>query len=96
MSPAAELLQLAEQAAAALPLPAVAQALFPPDRKGTGMQGEFCALRLADDSVGTAFVLLGDTLARLQERSPREFVGRPALDVARLFAGDSGLATASA
>lgn len=88
MSPAEEILELAEQAAAVLPLPAVSQALFPPDRKGTGMQGEFCALRLADDSVGTAFVLLGDTLARLQERSPGELVGKPALDVARLFAGD--------
>ena len=87
-SPALELLELVEQAAAALPLPALAQALFPPDRKGTGMQGEFCALRLADGSVGTAFVLLGDTLARLQERSPGELVGKPALEVAGLFAGD--------
>ncbi|MGH8745044.1 MAG: Rossmann-like domain-containing protein, partial [Burkholderiales bacterium] len=64
-----ELLELAEQAATASPLPDIAQAVFPPDRKGTGMQGEFCALRLADGSVGTAFVLLGDTLARLQERA---------------------------
>ena len=86
MSPAAELLELVEQAAAALPLPAVAQAVFPPDRKGTGMSGEFCALRLADGSVGTAFVLLGDTRARLQQRAPAEFAGRPALELARLFA----------
>ena len=86
MSAVAELLELVEQAAAALPLPAVAQALFPPNRKGTGKTGEFCALRLADGSVGTAFVLLGDTLARLQERAPGEFVGKAALDVARLFA----------
>ena len=88
MSPAAELLELVEQAAAALALPGVAQAFFPPDRKGTGMTGEFCALRLADGSVGTAFVLLGNTLARLQQRSPGEFVGKPALEVARLFASD--------
>ena len=87
MSPAAELLNLVEQAAASLALPRVAQAVFPPDRKGTGMTGEFCALRLADGSVGTAFVLLGDTLARLQERPPGEFTGKPALEVARLFAG---------
>jgi len=86
VSPAAEILQLVEKAAAALPLPAVAQAVFPPDRKGTGMSGEFCALRLADGSVGTAFVLLGDTRARLQHRAPAEFVGKPALEVARLFA----------
>jgi len=86
MSPATELLKLVEQAAAALPLPALAQAEFPPDRKGTGMAGEFCALRLADGSVGTAFVLLGDTRARLQRRAPAEFVGRPALELARLFA----------
>jgi uncharacterized protein len=88
MAPVAELLQLVEQAAAALPLPAVAQALFPPDRKGTGKTGEFCALRLADDSVGTAFVLLGDTLARIQEVRPGELVGQRALDVARRFADD--------
>ncbi len=88
MSPATELLDLAEEAAAALPLPPIAQALFPPDRKGLGKPGEFCVLRLADDSVGTAFVLLGDTLARLQERVPGELVGRPALEVARRFAGD--------
>ena len=85
MSPALELLELVERAAVASPLPDVAQALFPPERKGTGMQGEFCALRLADGSVGTAFVLLGDTLERLQRRSPAELVGRPARDVARLF-----------
>jgi uncharacterized protein (DUF4213/DUF364 family) len=86
MSPAAELLELVEQAAAALALPAVAQALFPPDRKGTGRTGEFCALELADGSVGTAFVLLGDTLARLPAHSPVDYAGRPVLEVARLFA----------
>jgi uncharacterized protein (DUF4213/DUF364 family) len=88
MTPVAELLALVEQAAVALPLPAVAQALFPPNRKGTGKTGEFCALRLADGSVGTAFVLLGDTLARIQEVRPAELVGQRALDVARRFAGD--------
>ncbi|MGH8745819.1 MAG: Rossmann-like domain-containing protein, partial [Burkholderiales bacterium] len=88
VTPALELLELAERAATALPLPDIAQAVFPPDRKGTGMQGEFCALRLADGSVGTAFVLLGDTLARLQERASGELVGKPALEVARLFAAD--------
>jgi uncharacterized protein (DUF4213/DUF364 family) len=87
MSPVAELVALVEHAAAALPLPAVAQALFPPDRKGTGKTGEFCALKLADGSVGTAFVLLGDTLARIQQRPPVELVGQSALDVARRFAG---------
>ncbi len=88
MSPASELVELVEHAAAALPLPAVAQALFPPDRSGSGKTGEFCVLRLADDSVGTAFVLLGDTLARLQQRSPDELVGKPVQDVARLFAAN--------
>jgi len=82
------LLEIVEQAADALPLPAVAQAVFPPDRKGTGKQGEFCVLRLADDSIGTAFVLLGDTRSRLQERLPNELVGRPALEAARRFARD--------
>lgn len=86
MSFAAELLDLVAQAAAALPLPAVAQALFPPNRKGTGQAGEFCVLRLTDDSVGTAFVLLGDTLARLQQHAPSELTGQPVLEAARRFA----------
>jgi uncharacterized protein (DUF4213/DUF364 family) len=85
VSPVRELLDLVEQAAAASPLPDVAQAFFPPDRKGTGMTGEFCALRLADGSVGTAFVLLGDTRARLQRRTSGEFVGKPALEMSGLF-----------
>ena len=85
MTPALELLDLAARAATALPLPDIAQAVFPPDRKGDGMQGEFCALRLADGSIGTAFVLLGDTLAKLQQRAPGKLVGKPALEVARLF-----------
>jgi len=84
----AELLELADHAAAALPLPAVKQAFLPPNRKGTGKPGEFCALRLADDSVGTAFALLDDTLARMQERNAGELVGQPALDVARRFGSD--------
>jgi uncharacterized protein len=86
VSPVTELLELVEQAAAALPLPVVAQALFPPNRKGTGKPGEFCVLRLADDSVGTAFALLGNTLALMQERRPGDLVGQPALQVARRFA----------
>jgi len=88
VSPVTELLELVEQAAAALPLPPVARALFPPNRKGLGKVGEFCALQLADGSVGTAFVLLGDTLARMQGRLPGELVGQPALDAARRFAED--------
>ncbi len=91
MTPALELLKLAEQAATALPLPDIAQAVFPPDRKGNGMQGEFCALRLADGSVGTAFVLLGDTLTRLQQRATGELIGKPVLEVARLFATDDSV-----
>jgi len=86
MTIGAELLTLVEQAAAALRLPGVARALFPPDRKGTGKSGEFCALGLDDGSVGTAFVLLGDTLARLQAHAPADYAGRPALEIARLFA----------
>ena len=89
MSPVVgELLELVAEAAAALTLPAAAQAIFPPDREGLGKPGEFCALRLADGSVGTAFVLLGDTLARMHARPAGEFVGRPALEIARHFASD--------
>jgi uncharacterized protein (DUF4213/DUF364 family) len=89
MSPVIEeLLELVEEAAAALPLPEAAQAIFPPDRKGLGKPGEFCALQLADGSVGTSFVLLGDTLARMHERPAGELAGRPALEIARNFASD--------
>lgn len=94
MSYAAELIQLVVQAAAALPLPAVAQAVFPPGRNGTGKTGEFCALRLTDGSVGTAFVLLGDTLARIQAVRPADLVGQAPLDLARGFASDDPVARA--
>lgn len=80
MSVVAELLALAGRAAAALAPPAVAQAFFPPDREGAGMSGEFCALRLGDGSVGTAFVLLGDTRAR--SASPRSTPSRNASSAA--------------
>jgi len=83
-----ELLELVGEAAAALPLPGVAQAIFPPNRKGLGKPGEFCALRLLDGSIGTSFVLLGDTLARMHARPAGELAGRTALEAARLFASD--------
>lgn len=94
MSAVTELLALVDRAAAGLALPAVAQAAFPPKRSTDSLQGEFCALRLADGSVGTAFVLLGDTLARLQERAPGDLAGRSAHEVAHLFAGKDSVGRA--
>lgn len=80
-----EILQLADEACSVLTVPPVAAAFIPPPG-ASGKEGEFCALRLADDSVGTAFVLLGDTLARLQLRSVADLVGRSPADLARGFA----------
>ena len=37
----------------------MAECFLPPARADLGMEGEFCALRLSDGSVGMAFVLLG-------------------------------------
>lgn len=88
---AAELVQTLERLAAATPLPHVA-ALHLPPRPGVGEErGEFCALELADGSLGVSYVLLDDTLAALRDAGTvGALQGAHAMDMARLYAsGDA-------
>lgn len=86
MSVTRELLQLVDQAAAARELPAVAEVFVPASREDLGKDAEFCVLRLTDDSIGTAFVLLDDTLQRMQSQPLRQLEGTPAREAAQGFA----------
>lgn len=75
-----------EALARVAPLPRVKALHLPPDPPPGSDRGEFCAIELADGTLGLGFVLLGDTLAQLREaRSRQAFAGADALDVARGF-----------
>lgn len=91
MSVAHELVVALEQVAARMPFPPVrALHLPPPDLAGT-RQGEFCALQLADGSMGLSYVLLDDTMERLlASRDQQGLAGADALEVARLYVTGSG------
>ncbi|MCE2659810.1 MAG: hypothetical protein LW854_16470 [Rubrivivax sp.] len=60
------LLQQAEQVARHLPMPPVAALHMPGQgQAASGHEAEFCAIELADGSVGLSYVLLGHTLQAL-------------------------------
>lgn len=93
---ARELLALLERAAGRTPLPAVKAFHLPPPGL-TGKDAEFCALELADGSLGLSYVMLDDTFFTLRtlvaERDARgasAFDGLDALDLARRFVTESG------
>ena len=76
-----------ERAASALPAPAVRALHLPPESARGTREGEFCALELADGSIGLSYVLLGDTFAQLLARRPGQgLAGMPALELARWYA----------
>lgn len=83
-----ETLALLESFAAAAALPRVKALHLPPKPTPGDLRGEFCALELADGSIGLSYVLLGDTWAELA-RQPQRFAlgGRDALEVARGYRG---------
>jgi uncharacterized protein (DUF4213/DUF364 family) len=87
MSFAAEYLGQLERFAACSPLPRVRALHLPPPPRGDE-RGEFCALELADGSVGLSYVLLDDTLAALH-RLP-DPAGADALALARHCASATG------
>jgi uncharacterized protein (DUF4213/DUF364 family) len=68
MSIAAEFLDAARRIHEAVGAPPVAGVHIPLYQENPGRDAEFCAVRLADGAVGTAYVLLEDTLKRIQER----------------------------
>jgi len=75
--------------AARAPLPRVRALHLPPPPTPGRDRGEFCALELDDGSLGLAYVLLGDTLAALQQAGAA-VAGAGTLQLAQGF-GTGGL-----
>lgn len=82
-----EYLELVEQAAAALALPPVHALHLPPDA-ATGEHAEFCAVELADGSVGLSYLCVGCGRASLREALTQAPPGAVAADVARWYGDD--------
>jgi uncharacterized protein (DUF4213/DUF364 family) len=91
MSYAEEALVLLAEAADDMPFPRVRALHLPPPPEPGRLRGEFGALELTDGTLGLAFVLLGDTWARLREAVPTMAIaGVDPLGLARRYAdGDS-------
>ena len=82
-----ELLALAERCAAVLAPPPVRALHLPPAFARGAKEGEFCALELADGSMGLSYALLdGTPQALLGGRPGSGLAGLPALEVARRYA----------
>lgn len=86
-----EILAILQELAPALGQPRVRALHVPPPPADGSRRGEFAALELDDGSVGLAYVLLGDTLARLRSGEAPALAGLTALDVARAMAGPAGV-----
>jgi len=84
-----ELFALAERAAAALPLPPIANALITDPHPAPDRNTEFGLLALADGCAGLYYAWLGDSQADMPARFlVDDLVGRPALELARHVLGD--------
>lgn len=84
-----ELFALAERAAAALPLPAIASALISAAQPALDKNTEFGLLALADGCAGLYYAWLGESQADMPARfAALNLVGRPALELARYALGD--------
>lgn len=70
MSFATDLFDLLHRAALIEPPPSIAALHLPPAPPPGSTRGEFCAVELADGSIGSSYVLFDDTLARLRARDP--------------------------
>jgi len=93
MSFAAEYLAQLAAFADQSPLPRVRALHLPPTQPVDDYKGEFCAVELADGSVGLSYVLLDDTLAQLHQGTVGfGLAGADALEVARRFGSDKGTA----
>lgn len=92
MSVAEELVDIARRITDVLRPPRVQRVVAPTAELGAELHGSFCAVELADHSTGLAYILLGDTRARLQSLDPGALSGREAVDVAEgLTASDPAL-----
>ncbi|MCB1907507.1 MAG: hypothetical protein KDH15_09080 [Rhodocyclaceae bacterium] len=89
---ATDYLEQIAQLGSHLPLPRVRALHLPPLADGNRKWGEFCALELADGSLGLSYVMLDDTLERLTAaRDALGIEGADALTVARGYAGHDPL-----
>lgn len=87
-----DLVALLERAAQRISLPRVRTLHLPPVAGAADKDGEFCALELADGSIGLTYALLDDALALLTATPQRRGLGGlEALEVARWFAEESGV-----
>ena len=86
-----ELLAQLETFARRSPLPAVRALHLPRADQAGSREGEFCALELADGSIGLSYILLDDTLdALLGADRSSALAGADALALARAFGRGSG------
>jgi uncharacterized protein (DUF4213/DUF364 family) len=84
-----ELYALAQRAAKALPLPALASALITDPQPAPDRNTEFGLLALADGCAGLYYAWLGDSQADMPARFQLDdLLGRPALELARYVLGD--------
>ena len=82
-----EFVALAERIAARLGAPKIRALHLPPGDPSSSKDAEFCALELDDGSVGFSYILLGDTLRRLQAPDIGDLSGVEALTLARAYEG---------
>lgn len=87
MTVAAELVVIARRIAAALHPPRVERVVVPTAALGPDQHGSFCAVTLADGSTGLAYILLGDTRARLRSLDLEALSGGDAVTLAEGLTG---------
>ncbi len=89
---AQEMLSLIARALAPLSPPPVRALHLPPEFTRGSKDGEFCALELADGSIGLSYALLGDTeQALVCGRAPPQLAGTASLELAQQFASPRAL-----
>ena len=89
---AREMLALTTRALAPLSPPPVRALHLPPEFTRGSKDGEFCALELADGSIGLSYALLGDTHSALVSgRALPRLAGMPSLELAAQFASAEAL-----
>ncbi len=82
MTVSSELVAAARRISDALGRPKIERVVVPAPERRPDQHGSFCAVQLTGGSIGLAYVLLGDTRARLQSRDVEGLAGQEAAAVA--------------